>query len=98
MSKELDRITNAKFHKCVQFVDRFDSQIEAQECLSGLEKLEGFLGGRAVNSPSFGEKDFLCQAFFECHDDVNPENISSCYGLRVVQAPIKMLINLAKSS
>jgi hypothetical protein len=83
MSKELDRIANAKFHKCVQFVDRFDTQIEAQECLSGLEKLEG----------SFGEKDFLCQAFFECHDDVNPESISSCYGLRVVLAPIKMLIN-----
>ena len=76
--------------KTIQFTQRFTIEAAAHECLYDLQKLEGYLGGRAIYSPSLGEAPYLCQAFFE-YQEQEKESIEIVEGLRVVWTPENML-------
>ena len=76
--------------KTIQFTQRFSLKLDAEECLRGLSRLDGYLGGRVVYSPKWGEAPELCQAFFE-YQEQEKESIEIVEGLRVVWTPENML-------
>ena len=83
-----------KLINLIQYVERRHTMIEAEDCLSSLGGLVGFVGGRATHSPKFGESaEYVCQAFFEEEEGVNPDSLEIA-GMRSVSVPLSFLLNL----
>ena len=82
--------------KCIQYVARHSDEGQAKDVLTAVKQLAGFLGGRVTRSPDLEHRDspWVCQAFFSCHEDINPLAVGSCFGLRVVLCPLDMLANI----
>lgn len=77
----------------IQYVERFETEEEAIKVSEALGLLLNCVGARAVQSFDYNEpkRPWIAQALFGYEGEVNPEAISSCYGLRTVLCPIQFL-------
>ena len=78
----------------IQYVERHHTMRDAEASLEALKGLIRFVGGRAHHSPKFGESaEYVCQAFFEEEEGVNPDSLEIA-GMRSVSVPLSFLLNL----
>ena len=88
-----------KLIQMIQYCERFASKELAEACLYSLANLDGFSCGRCIESPKTQRNDenWLCQAFFEYSKGIDPDAIESCEGMRLVSAPLSLLLTMRNS-